>query len=665
MKSNSIFKSGKTRTCYCGELDSSYVKKEVVLMGWIRKIRDHGQLIFLDLGDKTGFTQVVVDPKIKELEKTSKWTLESVVAVQGKVYLRPRGSENKNIPTGEIELKANTIELLSQAKPLPFMIEDQNVSEAISLKYRYLQLRSLKKQSIISLSHQLYQKVRSELVKIGFREIHTPVLYKSSPEGARDFLVPSRISPGACYALVQSPQMLKQLLMFSGCDKYFQIARCFRDEDLRADRQPEFNQIDIEMSFVSQSELMHLNGELLQSIWKEFKHYDTKQFSPPLHFKLNLQNEKKIKCYLCGEKEEDKAEKLETHGGISTLHYDQALNWYASDKPDLRNPLRLWDLKYLFRKESSGFNVLDDALDSQKTIKGLALPFAKNFSVSRIKKITKKVQEKGLGGLLWIKNEDIPEEEDKKIIRCPSNFVPGLVNFNREIKNFVSPASRHLNASWIKNLFLASGGRPGGIVFILAGLKEELFSAGELLISQLGKEENLIDFSKDYFLWIKDFPLLEFDTKENKWKAHHHPFTSPLDEDIPSLFKEYNKKKLRAKAYDLVCNGIEIAGGSIRIYQNHVQKAMFKALSIDEEEQIKKFGFFIEALNYGTPPHGGIAWGIDRLIMILSGARSIREVIVFPKTTTGQCLMSDAPSVPDGDQLLSLGFHLITKKGVE
>ena len=502
MESISIFKSGKKRTCYCGQLSASHAGKKVVLMGWVRKMRDHGGLVFVDLGDKTGFTQVVVDPGVKGLEQVSQWTLESVVAVEGIVSLRPQGSENKAIQTGEIELKAHTIELLSKAKPLPFMIEDQNVSEATGLKYRYLQLRSQRKQKIIDLTHKLYQKVRLELSKMGFREIPTPHLYKSTPEGARDFLVPSRLYPGTCYALVQSPQMLKQLLMVAGCDKYFQLTRCFRDEDLRADRQPEFNQIDIEMSFTSQDELMSLNGELLQSIWREFKNDNIEQFAPPLNFKLNLQNERKIREHLTGSKE-DKESELKEYGGISALSYDQALSWYATDKPDLRNPLRLWDLKYLFQKEKSGFNILDRVIKSQGEIKGIALPSEKNFNGSRIKKITEKVKEKGLGGLLWIKHED-KDGEATKIIDS-SNFVPGFLHFEKELNNLTSPANRVLSSSWIKKLFLASGGKPGGIVFILAGQKEEIYPAGELLISQLGKEESLIDTENYSFLWIKDF----------------------------------------------------------------------------------------------------------------------------------------------------------------
>ena len=631
-------------------------------MGWVRQIRDHGKLVFIDLGDKTGFTQVVVDPALQGLEPVSEWTLESVAAVEGEVCLRPKGSENKKIPTGEIELKAKAIELLSKAKPLPFMIEDQNVSETTGLKYRYLKLRSQRNQKIIDLTHQVYQKVRSELSRMGFREIPTPLLYKSTPEGARDFLVPSRLAPGACYALVQSPQILKQLLMVAGCDRYFQLARCFRDEDLRADRQPEFNQIDIEMSFASQTELMNLNGELLQSIWKEFKNYSAQQFASSSNFNLNIQNEKAIRKKWAGS--DEKTGEPETYGGISALSYDRALSWYGTDKPDLRNPLRLWDLKYLFNKESSGLNILDNVMKAQGEIKGIALPQAKNFSGSRIKKLTEKVKAKGLGGLLWIKHEDQEGEATK--VTDPSNFVPGALNLEEDLKNLVSPVSRVLDSSWLKKLFLAGGGKPGGIVLILAGPKEEVYPAGELLIALLGKEENLINTAHDRFLWIKDFPLLEFSAKENKWKARHHPFTSPLDEDMALLFKqEYNRKNLRAKAYDLVCNGVEIAGGSIRIHQNQVQDAMFKALSISPKEREKKFGFFLEALHYGTPPHGGIAWGLDRLLMILSGTHSIREVMVFPKTTTGQCLMSDAPSMPDGDQLLGLGLQLTAKQSVE
>ncbi len=585
------------RSHYCGDLRAGHAGCEVVLMGWVQKVRDHGGLLFMDLRDKTGCTQVVLNPRAKGMEQVSSFSLESVVAVQGEVCLRPKNTISAKIKTGEVELKAKRCELLSRADTPPFLPEDKHVSESLALKHRYLELRSKRLQKNIQLAHEVYQEIRKELCRKGFVEINTPVLYKTTPEGARDYLVPSRLQTGSFYALVQSPQTLKQLLMIAGTDRYFQLARCFRDEDLRSDRQPEFTQIDLEMSFANEKEIIQVNTELLKTLWKKFKNQSIKD--------------------------------------IPFLSYERALIEYGTDRPDLRNPLRLKDISKL--AGNSGFAVFEDCLKRKGLVQALALPpEQEGFSNSRIGKLTDEVKKQGLGGLLWIKSQE-----------------------GGKLK---SPAEKWIPPDLLRRIFEQAGGQPNSIIFILAGHKQELYPCGSRLIHRLGKEQNLIQKEQDRFVWMKDFPLLEYDGKSQKWKACHHPFTAPLDEDRDLLLKQkLTGRIIRAKAYDLVCNGQELAGGSVRIHDSPTQSALFKALSLSEEECQKKFGFFLQALRYGVPPHGGIAWGLDRLLMLLSGTDNIRDVIAFPKTGSGLCLMSGAPSAPDSDQLLELGIQL-TKK---
>ena len=599
MKPKAFIKDLK-RSHYCGDLRASHAKGEAVLMGWVQKIRDHGGLLFMDLRDKTGCTQVVVNPRAEGMGQVSSFGLESVIAVQGEVCLRPKNTISSKIKTGEVELKAKRCELLSRANTPPFLPEDKNVSSALALKYRYLELRSKRLQKNIQLAHEVYQEIRKELCQKGFVEISTPVLYKTTPEGARDYLVPSRVQAGSFYALVQSPQTLKQLLMIAGTDRYFQLARCFRDEDLRSDRQPEFTQIDLEMSFADEQEIIQLNTTLIKALWKKFKNQSITD--------------------------------------IPFLSYEQALREYGTDRPDLRNPLRLKDISKLV--DGSGFSVLEDCLKRKGLVKALALPpSGQNFSNSRINKLTNEVKKQGLGGLLWIKSQ--------------------------EGEKLKSPAEKVISPNLLRQIFEQAGGQPQGIIFILAGQKQELYPCASQLIHRLGKEQNLTQEEQDRFLWVKDFPLLEYDGKNQKWKACHHPFTAPLDEDRDLLLKQnLTGQIIRAKAYDLVCNGQELAGGSVRIHDSLTQSALFKALSLSEEECQKKFGFFLKALSYGVPPHGGIAWGLDRLLMLLSETDNIRDVIAFPKTSSGLCLMSGAPSAPDSDQLLELGIQL-TKKDSE
>ena len=597
MKSSSV-KQWK-RSYYCGELRTTHQSKTITVMGWVKKIRDHGQLIFVDIRDKTGYVQVVFDPSKQNLKSVLSFSIESVVAVEGIVKLRPKDQTNEKTQTGQVEIIAEKCEILSSAKTPPFLVDDKNVSENLVLKYRYLHLRSAHLQKNLQLSHEVYQILRTELSQMGFIEVFTPALYKTTPEGARDYLVPSRIHPGSFYALVQSPQTLKQLLMISGVDKYFQLAKCFRDEDLRSDRQPEFTQLDMEMSFITQDDILSITNHLIQLLWKTFKNQSIDH--------------------------------------IPSLSYPDAIDKYGTDQPDLRNSLRLHDISELCK--NSGFQVFERSLKQEGVIKSIAVPFQEHFHTSRISKLNKEIKKMGLGGLLWVKSQ---------------------------AGELSSPASKWISSSVLKQLFDKSKAKDGYIVFILAGSKTEVSRGADFLIRTLGKEEDLISKEKDQFLWIKDFPLLEYDNILHRWKACHHPFTAPVQEDLHLLLEQkLDEKPIRAQAYDLVCNGQEVAGGSIRIHQTKTQQAMFKALSLTEEERKEKFGFFLEALQYGTPPHGGIAWGMERLLMLLCETEHIRDVMAFPKTSSGVCLMSSAPSLPHRNQLLELGIQLMEKQSLK
>lgn len=585
------------RTHYCGELTKSHENQEVILMGWVNGRRDHGGLIFLDLRDREGLVQVVIDPNNEHCKTAKNVRGEFVLAILGKVRTRPKGMQNSNLRTGEIEVEAQRFEILSEAETPPFQIDDDKVQENLRLKYRYLDLRSLKQQKYLKMRHEVMQVVRKNLTDFGFWEVETPILYKSTPEGARDYLVPSRVHPGNFYALPQSPQTLKQLLMISGFDKYFQIARCFRDEDLRADRQPEFSQIDLEMSFIDQDDIMNLTNKILANIWKQFKKVDI--------------------------------------GTIPVMSFLEAMSRYGSDKPDLRIA---WELKDLNSElENSGFKVFDDVIARGDCIKALAVPGIGDYSRSHFDKLTAMAKQMGAKGLVWIK-----QGKDG---------------------SFQSPVSKFFTEDKLKQIFTFSGGEAGGGVLIVAdSFNVTCSSLGHLRV-HLAAELKAINRSEDKFLWVTDFPLLEYVPEEKRWVAVHHPFTAPNDDHLHILEKqeESNYSTIKAKAYDLVCNGYEIAGGSIRIHQQNVQKIIFQALGFSEEEVQRKFGFFNEALSYGTPPHGGIAWGFDRLIMILCETDAIRDVIAFPKTTKAYDLMAEAPGLVDRDQLLELGLRLNTK----
>lgn len=569
------------------------------LTGWASKRRDHGGLIFIDLRDRYGLTQVVIDPSLaagahKEGEKVRN---EFVLCIEGKVRKRPSGMTNTKLSTGEIEVVVTSLEILSEAKPLPFVIDEgSEVSEALRLKYRYLDLRRPQLTRNIVLRHKALTVVRNYLDKQGFLEIETPILYKSTPEGARDYIVPSRVNPGTFYALPQSPQTLKQLLMVAGMDRYFQIARCFRDEDLRADRQPEFSQIDIEMSFPDREQFFTIMEGMMKEIFRQTLGVEVK--TP-----------------------------------FARMSYDQAMRDYGVDKPDTRFDLKLSELNDVF--QSSDFNVFRSALQKQGLVKALAIKgAAEKFSRKDLDEYTKFVGGYGAKGLLWFKWAE-------------DGSVSG-------------PAVKFLKAEEISKLQAKLNLAAGDIVLMVADTAKIANDAMGSLRVQLGDRLGLIDRNLFHFLWVLDFPLLEYSPDDGRYYACHHPFTSPVAEHVADLEAGKNLGSIKAAAYDMVLNGYEIGGGSFRIFNQRVQAAMFRALGLSEEEAKQKFGFFLEGLQYGTPPHGGIAFGVDRIVMILAGTDAIRDVMAFPKTQRAQCLMSETPSSVSPEQLaeLHVGVHL-------
>jgi aspartyl-tRNA synthetase len=581
------------RTNYCGDLKKKDANREVTLMGWVQRRRDLGGLIFVELRDRQGMVQVVFNPEVspEAHEKAQFLRGEYVVGVKGTVVVRPEGTANPKLNTGEIEVIVKELKILNVSKTPPFLVEDEEeVAENTRLKYRYLDLRRPELQRNLILRHNVAKEVRNYFDRLGFLEIETPMLTKSTPEGARDFLVPSRLNPGHFYALPQSPQLFKQILMVSGFDRYFQIVRCFRDEDLRSDRQPEFTQIDVEMSFITVQDIQRKMEGLMAHIFKEV-----------LDITLELP--------------------------FPVLTYDEAMNRYGADKPDIRFGMELGDVTEPLR--TSSFQVFRDAIEGKGVIKAINVKGGSSFSRKEIDDFTHFVQNFGAKGLI-----------SAKVIQN---------GWQSSIQKFITEEERRavggVLSSTENDLLLFVAGSPKVVNQSLANLR-----------LHLGERLGLIPKDQFQFVWVLDFPLLEYDEAEGRFVAVHHPFTAPKDEDIPKL-KEH-PEWVKAKAYDLVLNGSEIGGGSIRNHLREVQSLLFEKLGMGEEEARERFGFLLEALEYGTPPHGGIAFGFDRLIMILSHSESIRDVIAFPKTQKGTCLMTDAPSRVDSKQLDELWIRI-------
>ncbi|EEG77642.1 aspartate--tRNA ligase [Dethiobacter alkaliphilus] len=581
------------RDIYCGEVKKEMVGQTVTLNGWVQRRRDHGKLIFLDLRDRSGLVQVVFNFEQNEemFARAEEIRSEFVLTVRGQVVNRSEETINPKLPTGEIEVQAESLEILNKAKTPPFYIEDGvDVDENVRLKYRYLDLRRPEMQQSMIMRHKVSKLTRDFLDGEGFLEVETPMLTRSTPEGARDYLVPSRVNPGSFYALPQSPQLFKQLMMVSGAERYFQIARCFRDEDLRADRQPEFTQIDIELSFCDQEMILGMMEGLMAHL---FEGVLDEQIPTP----------------------------------FPRLSYREAMERYGSDKPDTRFGMELKDVSGLV--SDVDFKVFKQVLSSGGVVKGINATGCGGFSRRELDELTAFVAQYGAKGLAYM-------------------FV--------EEGGVRSPIAKFFSEDVLSEIVSAMDGKPGDLLLFVADKLDVAYHALGALRLHLGERLGLIDKSKRNFLWVVDFPLLFWDEDEKRYVANHHPFTAPRDEDLDKL--ETEAQNVLAKAYDLVLDGVEIGGGSLRIYRREIQEQMFKLLGFTPESAREQFGFLMDAFEYGTPPHGGIAFGLDRLVMLMAGKDSIRDVIAFPKTASASCLMTQAPSEVDARQLKELHIAL-------
>ncbi|SUM77546.1 aspartyl-tRNA synthetase [Staphylococcus saprophyticus] len=583
------------RTTYCGLVTESLLDQEVTLKGWVHNRRDLGGLIFVDLRDREGYVQIVFNPDFSEEALKTAETVRSeyVVEVKGLVKKRDPQTVNPKIATGQVEVQVSEINIINKSETPPFAIneENQNVDENIRLKYRYLDLRRQELAQTFKMRHQTTRSIRQYLDKEGFFDIETPVLTKSTPEGARDYLVPSRVHDGEFYALPQSPQIFKQLLMISGFDKYYQIVKCFRDEDLRADRQPEFTQVDIEMSFVDQEDVMDMGEEMLQNVVKDVKHVEIPRPFP-------------------------------------RMTYNEAMERYGSDKPDTRFEMELINVSEL--GEEMDFKVFKDAVNNDGQVKAIvAKGAADQYTRKDIDALTEFVNIYGAKGLAWVKVVD-----------------DGLSG----------PIARFFETTHIEKLQSLTNAESGDFVLFVADKPNVVAQSLGALRLKLARELDLIDESKLNFLWVTDWPLLEYDEDLKRYTAAHHPFTAPKQEDIEKLDSE--PENAQANAYDVVLNGYELGGGSIRIHNGELQAKMFEVLGFTEEQAQEQFGFLLDAFKYGAPPHGGIALGLDRLVMLLTGRTNLRDTIAFPKTASATCLLTDAPSEVSENQLEELSLRI-------
>jgi aspartyl-tRNA synthetase len=585
---------GWSRTHRCSELDVGNIDADVTLMGWVASARDHGGVIFVDLRDRWGITQVVFDP-VENADVHSaaeSFRSEFVIAIRGRVRQRMDGMANPKLATGEIEVICTSAKVLNTAEPPPVPIEGTPANEDSRLKYRYVDLRRADMQRNLALRSKAYQATRSHLHGEDFIEIETPIFVRSTPEGARDFLVPSRMSPGSFYAMPQSPQIYKQLLMVGGYDRYFQIVKCFRDEDLRADRQLEFTQIDIEMSFIEEEDIIGLAERVTRSIFRKTIGYEVDETIP-------------------------------------RMNYAEAMSRYGSDKPDTRFGLELVDVTDIAK--DSEFKVFRNVVESGGLVSAINVKGCAKFSRGQLDALTPFVAQYGAKGAAWM--------------RVTENGLESNI-----VKFFPEDVQARLRD--------VLDTEPGDLIVFVADSAKVVWDALGALRLKFGKDLDLIDSSKFSFLWVVNFPLLEHDDDEDRWIATHHPFTAPIQEHMPHMEEGGDPGAILARAYDLIINGNEIAGGSIRIHQRDVQQKMFSLLGIDEAEADERFGFLLNAFRYGTPPHGGVAFGFDRLIMLIAGASSIRDVIAFPKTNSGASPMDGSPSVVDDKQLRELGIRL-------